>query len=115
MSSLIRRCQRQTLVYWPRVGTQKTGEPIWGSPVEYTCRWDEMLKEVISNTNTRVMSRVQTITQVRLQVGGLMRLGTLADTAYWGNPKQNPDVYEVIDSSMTPNLRNTETLYEACG
>jgi hypothetical protein len=44
-----------------------------------------------------------------------MRLGTLADTAYWDNPKQNPDVYEVIDSSMTPNLRNTETLYEACG
>jgi hypothetical protein len=44
-----------------------------------------------------------------------MRLGTLADTAYWDNPKQNSDVYEVIDSSMTPNLRNTETLYEACG
>jgi hypothetical protein len=44
-----------------------------------------------------------------------MRLGTLADTAYWDNPKQNPDVYEVIDSSMTPNLRNTAILYEACG
>ena len=113
--SLIKRSQKQRLVYWPRVGTQKTGEPIWGSPVEMSCRWEEMLKEVQSNTATRVMSRVQTITEVRLEVGGLMRLGTLSDTPFWGDPKRNPDVYEVIDSSMTPNLRNTETLYEACG
>ena len=113
--SLISRCQKQVLVYWPRVGTQKTGESIFGPPVEYTCRWEEMLKEVQTGTATRVVSRVQAITQVRLQVGGLMRLGTLIDTSFWDYPKSNPDVYEVIDSSATPNLRNTETLYEACG
>ena len=112
---IISRCQKQTLVYWPKIGTQKTGETIFGAPQEYTCRWEEQLKEVQSNFNTRAMSRVQAITQVRLEVGGLMRLGSLADTAFWDAPKSNPDVYEVIDSSATPNLRNTETLYEACG
>lgn len=113
--SIIDRCQKQTLVYWPRIGTEKTGEAIYGPPVEYTCRWDEMLKIIQTGVDTRVMSKVQTITQVRLAVGGLMRLGTLADTAFWDKPKSNSDVYEILDSSATPNLRNTQTLYEACG
>ena len=113
--SLIKRCQKNSLVYWPLLGSKQTGEPIWGAPVQYTCRWDEMLKEIIGPTGTKVMSSIQTITEVRLGVGGLMRLGTLADTAFWDDPKRNPDVYEILDSSATPNIRNTETLYEACG
>jgi len=114
MSSLIKRCQRQTLVYWERTGTAKTGEPIWGPPTEMTCRWEDRLQEIITSTNTRVMSSVEVITETRLQVGGLIKLGTMATVAYWDTPKQNDGIYEVLKSSETPNLRNTESLYEAC-
>lgn len=110
--SLIRRCQVNTLVYWPRIDTLPTGEPVWGAPQEMTCRWDDRVREIIGPHGTKVLSRVEIISQSRLEVGGLVRKGTLADTAYWDDPKQAAGVYEILESSETPNLRGTESLFE---
>lgn len=111
--SIITRCQRQRLVYWERIGTEVTGEGVYGSPVEVACRWDDRVREIIGPHGTKVLSRVEIISQFRLEVGGLVRKGTLADTAYWDDPKQNTGVYEILESSETPNLRGTESLFEA--
>lgn len=112
--SLIRRSQKESLVYWPRIDTKKTGEPIWGPPVEMSCRWEDMKKEIIGANGTRVMTSIQLITETRLDVGGLVKYGTIGEVAYWDDPKKNTGVHEVLDSSRTPNMRATEYLYEAC-
>ena len=101
-------------MYWPRIGTQKTGEPIWGAPSEMTCRWEDKLQEIITSTNTRVMSSVEIISEFRLEVGGLIKRGNLAAVAYWDDPKRNTGIYEILKSSETPNMRYSESLYEAC-
>jgi hypothetical protein len=111
--SLIQRCQKQMLVYWPRIGTEVTGEAIYGAPSEYTCRWDSCIREIQSPTATRIISKIQIISEIQLEIGGLVRLGTLADTAFWDHPKRNSDVHEILEIGVMPNLRNTETLYEA--
>ena len=64
--SLITRCQTRVLTYWPRIGTQRTGEPIWGAPTEYTCRWDDKIREIIGPQGTKVMSSIEVITEVLL-------------------------------------------------
>lgn len=114
MASLIKRAQKETLVYWARIDTKRTGEPIWGPPTQMTCRWEEMHKEIIAANGTRIMTSIQLITESRLEVGGLVKYGTLTEVAYWDDPKKNPGIYEVLDSSRTPNMRATENLYEAC-
>lgn len=111
--SLITRCQRQNVVYWPQIGSNQYGEPIWGPPQQMTCRWDDKVQQVLDPKNTMVMSRAELITESQLAVGGVITKGTIDTVAYWSDPKANSGVYEVIKVSATPNMRNTETLYEA--
>lgn len=111
--SLISRSMKQRLVRWPWIGTTATGEPLWGPPEEYTCRWEDDAREVILTDNTRRMSRNYVITPIQLVEGDLICKGQLTEITYWDAPKQNPKVFEVIRSAATPNLRNTEVLYEA--
>jgi len=111
--SLIRKCQRETLVHWPLIGSKQTGEPIWGAPQQITCRWDDCTREIIQANNTRVLSKVELITEILLSPGDLVRRGTLANTAYWEDPKRNQDAYEVLKVCDTPTLNYRERLYEA--
>ena len=110
--SLITRCQKQTLVYWPPNGTTQSGQPIWGSPVNVKCRWDNNSKQIVTPTQGVVLCRAQIITEYLLAVGGIVALGTLDTISYWADPKANPGAYEIISAMSTPNLRNTEVLYE---
>lgn len=111
--SLITRCQKETLVYWAQIGTKVTGEPIWGPPEQLTCRWDHCAREIIQPNNTKIFSKIELITEKLLEIGGLVRRGTLVDTAYWEDPKANEDVYEILQVDETPTLNYSERLYEA--
>ncbi|MFN7318862.1 MAG: hypothetical protein ACK5S6_05070 [bacterium] len=111
--SLITRCQRQTVVYWPLIGNNQYGEPVWGPPQQLTCRWDDKSQQIVDPKNTLVVSRAELIIQTEVAVGGIIIKGTLDTVAYWSDPKANLGAYEVLKVSSTPNIRNTETLYEA--
>lgn len=111
--SLITRCQRQRLVYFAPKQSNSYGEKQWHAPVEYTCRWDAKNTEIIGADATMVLSRNALITQVLLEVGGIVVLGELVNISYWAEATQNLGAYEILAVSSTPNIRNTETLYEA--
>lgn len=111
--SLIKRCQKNTLVYWPLESFASTGEPIFGAPDEMKCRWDDCVRQIIGPNNTRVLSSVEVITEFKLAVGGLIKLGTLDSITHWDDPKQNTGCYEILKVCETPNLKNRESLYEA--
>ena len=111
--SLITRSQKQTLTYWAYTGSDRYGQPTYGPPVQMTCRWDEMIKQVFSSDGSPVFSSIELITRVRLAPKGLVRIGRIPTGGTTPAPRTYVDVYEVIATSFTPNLRNTETLYEA--
>jgi len=111
--SLISRVQKETLVYWPLTEFERTGEPIWGAPEEMTCRWDSCSRQVIAANDSAIFPKHEIITEKLLVVGGLVRRGTLADTAYWENPKDNQDAFEIIKVCETPTLNYGDRLYEA--
>ena len=110
--SLITRSQRQRITYWEPLEANAYGEPRWGAPVEYTARVDAKIMQIIGASDTLVLSRYQLITQVLLEVGGVVVLGEIGSISYWADPKANLNAYEILAVASTPNLRNTETLFE---
>lgn len=116
--SLITRCQRETLVYWPPPSPDngqenKFGELKWDAPKEMTCRWDDKTQEIQTGEMTRVVSRVEIISETKLQVNGYVYRGTLSSLTYPDSPTCNPNCYPILKVSETPDLRYRQRLYEA--
>lgn len=111
--SLITRCQRQTLCYWAPLTSNQYGEPRWEPPVEMACRWDDKSMQIQAADGTMVLSRVEIISAAPLVVGGVVILGELSGVSYWVDAKANLGAYEILKTAITPNIRNTESLYEA--
>jgi hypothetical protein len=111
--SILRRVRIHDLVRWPLIGTKTTGEPIWGPPEDVKCRWDESVREIIRPDNTRISSRIEIISEIKLKVGDIVRRGTIADTSDWIDPRNNQDAFEVVVSEQYDTLRGTETLFLA--
>ena len=119
--SIITRCQRGTCVYWPPGSEASSqgrnyddyGKPLYGDPVEMTCRWDGISKEFIDPKGDRQVSNSIVITQYETKVGGVLFNGTLAEATDLDNPKNNEDAWEIKQVQNTPNLRYTEYLYRA--
>lgn len=110
---LIKTCQRETLIYWAPTDPSPFGEPQWCAPVEMTCRWDDKLQEIQSTSGTRVVSRVEIISQEKLKVGGFVYRGSMSDLLYPDSPSCNEDTYEVLKVAETPTIRYNARLYEA--
>lgn len=111
--SLIQRAQKETLVWWKLKSANRNGEPNYWPPVELSCRWDDKTTEILASDNTTVLSRVEIISQVRLNPGDYVCRGTINTITYWAEPKKNLDSYEVLRGSETPTLRYNDRLYEA--
>ena len=111
--SIITKSQKQHLVYWAYSGSDVYGQPAYSAAVQMTCRWDDAVKQIFNAEGSPVFSSVELITQRRIEPKGMVWLGKLTDVTDANIPRNNSKVREVIMASSTPNLRNTETLYEA--
>jgi len=132
--SLITRVQKQFLVYWAYTGADLFGQPTYGTPIQMSCRWDDAIKQVFLDDGSPVFSKIEIISKNRLEPKGLVWKGKLANfslsstnivgqaivgsssvgVVYDVRASVAEGVYEVIMVSSTPNIRNTEVLYEAC-
>jgi hypothetical protein len=110
---IITRAQKQILVYWPYTGADLFGQPTYGTPEQMTCRWEDLLKQVFRIDGSPVFSKIELITKKRLEPKGLVWKGKLAAFSAPVRPDNSTGVHEIIAASSLPNLRNTETLYEA--
>lgn len=111
--SIITKAQKQTMVYWAYSGADVYGQPTYSAAVQMKCRWDDTVKQIFAKDGSPVFSSIELITQSRIEPKGMVWLGKLADVTDANIPRNNTGVREVIMASSTPNLRNTETLYEA--
>jgi hypothetical protein len=111
---IIREVQKDTMVYWAYTGADRYGQPTYAAPVQMTCRWDEAIKQVFAEDGSPVFSKIELITQSRLQPKGMVRKGTVASLTSPTVPKSNTGVHEVIMVEETPMLKTRSvTLFEA--
>lgn len=111
--SLVKRAQRQSLVYWAPKIASSHGATRYYEPVILACRWDGKVQQIITETGESKISKVELITEKLLEVGGVVFLGSQADLKYPHTPMKNIGAYEVLKVAFTPPLRTGDTLYEA--
>lgn len=111
---LITKSQREYLTYWqPMPDTNKYGEPQYHPPVEYRCRWDDKIQDIIQSDGTTVHGKVQLITEKKLHVGGIVLRKRLEEVTYMADPRTNPEAYKVLVVMETPTINYRARLYEA--
>jgi hypothetical protein len=111
---IISECQKDFLIYWEYEDADQYGQPIYKAPVQMKCRWDDCLKQVFDSEGSPVFSKIELITQRRLQPKGLVKLGKLTPSINQSQPKVNSDVHEIIAAETTPMLKTRSVyLYEA--
>jgi hypothetical protein len=112
--------RKQTAVYWPP-GSEETGgadydgygHPLFASPVEISCRWEDIVQEFVDSENETRFSQSIVYTDRDVKLRGVLMLGTLNDVTDLDNPKENEGAWEIRRFDKLPNLRNTEILRTA--
>ena len=111
MNRLLTKMLKQTAVYWsPGSGFDAYGQPVWGEPVELLCRWEDTNVEFIDPQGTRQVSQARVFVGQDLEVGGVLMLGSTADTDSSLDPKANPGAFEIRSVSKAPDLRASRFL-----
>ena len=118
--SIITRMRKQTAVYWElasndsgSVAYDDFGSPIMGTPVEITCRWEDVIEEIIDSKGTNQISQSTVYVDRDMVAGEILMLGLLTDITDSVNIKENDGAHEIMKFSKVPNLRATEFLRTA--
>ena len=110
--SLIERMLKQKAVYWALGSAESAGldfddqgSPIYATPVEIKCRWEERSDEFIDRNGALVSSRAVVFVDRDLKVGGVLMPGTLDTGLNWDEPKKNDGAWEIQGWEKVPDLR----------
>lgn len=107
--SLIQKMMKQTAVYWPFESYDSDGTPLYGSPTEIICRWEETHQEYIAPNGDKKVSKSIVYVPMDTPVKGMLCLGTIEELGS-SEPFSNPETWEIKQFVKLPNLRNTEVL-----
>jgi len=116
---IISKCQKSTAVYWAPlksggvVQTDDYGTIRFKPPVQITCRKDDEERQVIKEDGTTVLSMAQYITEIAVEVGGILLEGELSKVATPTRPREIKGAREIISVMNTPTLNYRKTLHEA--
>lgn len=110
--SIITRMRKQTAVLWVRGSPDTYGNFSFASPVEISCRWEDVAQEFLDAQGEKQMSRAVVYADRVLKPGDRLMRGEI-DSNTPENPLDTSDAFEVRRFENTPNLRATEFLKTA--
>lgn len=108
---LATRAMKQKAIYWGLLDVDEYGKPNPASPVEISCRWEQVSVEFVEPNGERALSRARLIVDRDLEVKGKLKLGAY-DEKIQEDPDRNNDVYEIRQFNKTPNFRGTKYIRE---
>lgn len=110
--SLIRRMRKQAAVWWSQTSPDARGIFGYSDPVQILCRWEDRAERYLDSKRQERVSRSLVYVDRLMRVGDRLMLGDL-DSNTPENPRSSNVVFEIQSIAVVPNLRNTETLYQA--
>ena len=118
--SILTKMLKQTCVYWAP-GSMETGgrdfndygSPMYASPVELSCRWEDRASEYINRDGVSMYSKSIVYVGIDVEVGGVLFLGTLDDIVDSDEPKKNDNAWEIQGFDKIPNLRGAKFVRKA--
>ena len=121
MSSFIDDFLLGTCVYWPP-GSEASaegrdfddyGQPVYGDPVELSCRWDDTVVEFVDAKGTMASSRAIVMVESDVSPGGVLFKGTLAQAIDLDRPKNNDNAWEIKRFDKNPLVDYSDYLRRA--
>lgn len=110
---------KQTCVYWPPAGEETAGQsyndegqPLFGSPIELSCRWTDKTEKIADANGEEIFSRSKVMVD-SVSVGGILMLGTFDDVTDEEDPLRNDGAYQVRRYDSTPSVDASETYHWA--
>lgn len=111
--SVITKVRKQKAVLWTRRAADVHGKPTYTDPVEISCRWDSTQIQYLAPDGTLQLSSAVVLVDRDVQIGDVLREGTLDTVGDTVHPKINPGASEVKSFQKTPNFKATEFLRKA--
>lgn len=105
---IITRMRKQKAVYWPCEGYNAYGQPVLGTPVEITCRWQDVTVVFKNEKGEDQTSKAQIFVDRDVVVNGRLWRGLLVDAP--ANPITDRTTVTIQRFEKLPNLRATEYL-----
>ena len=84
------------------------GQPMYATPVEIDCRWEDVAEEYVATDGTRQVSRSKVYLDRDVKNGGVLWLGKLADVTDLTSPKNNNNAWEIKRFDKIPWLEGEE-------
>jgi len=107
------KTMKGTAVYWAPLAPDGFGKPTYASPVEISCRWDDVQEEFIAPSGDREMSRAKVIVDRDLKLKGMLFEGELADLSDSDTPRNNEGAWEIRLTKKNPNFRGNKFIRQA--
>ena len=119
---ILRTMLRQTAVYWGEVKDDGRGGHTAIQPVQIKCRWTDVVEEKETPTGDQHMSKAMVTVEsldggvkegADVEVGGFLKLTTLAGLGTALDLSQNEDALEIMSYRKTPTLKADEFIRTA--
>ena len=94
----------QTAVYWAKAGVDNYGNPTFSDPVEISCRWEDVINEVVDASGTTIISKTMVLVDRDVLVGSALRLGELDSAMTSENVEDYDDAYEIKVFGKVPDV-----------
>lgn len=109
--SLIDRIRKGFCVYWAPVGTDQFGKPLLGAPIELTCRWEDVIEEVLSAEGEKTLTKAKVFVGQDVVPRGVLVKGQLNTITDQLDPFNNvdwngtPAAHRIIAFNSTPDIK----------
>lgn len=106
---MTQRHLNQTLTYWPPAAAGATniyGKPASGSPVQYSCRWEDRSEQIQGKGGEQFVSKSRVFLNEQVEIDGYVYLGTSAAS----DPSLVDGAQEIQQVARQPDLRNIRSL-----
>jgi hypothetical protein len=90
----------QKAVLWAFASYDSNGEPVVSYPVEISCRWESVTKEIVSENNTLIAVDAEIWVSQEIAKGSMLWKGTLAAL-----PSPVTAVMEVVGFDIIPDIK----------
>jgi len=108
MSSLT-RLLKQKCVLWTHITYGINGMPIYSSPVEIKCRWEDSYVEYLDKQNQVCLSAAVVYLDRDVKVGDVLMLGSISENLE-SDPLMNEGAAEIKQFNKIPDLKNRKCL-----
>lgn len=98
----------QSATYWAPGAEDGYGQKSFAAGVDIPVRWDARERESQDRFGKTVFSKATVIVNEDLEVGGMLRLGTLDDLDSDPNPLELEDAYEIISFDKIPMIKRND-------